>query len=230
VVLSGAGRRIVWRRQALRLPAFLTMASPSTSDAWLDKIPEAARPYTRQLLNTHPLRLTLAKNRNTRLGDYRPPGPDGRHRISVNATLNPYSFLLTLIHEYAHLLVYLSHGNRVAPHGTEWKQQFSAIMLPLLTEGVYPEPLLRVLRQHMRNPDASSLTDRVLVAALRAFDPAELQTDWPLLSELPEGSHFRLPNGMEFHKGALRRSRIACVRLDNQRLYLVHPLVRVEAL
>ncbi|MBI1316298.1 sprT domain-containing protein [bacterium] len=206
------------------------MAALSSTDAWLEKIPEAARPYTRQLLHSHPLRLTLAKNRNTRLGDYRPPGKDGRHRISVNATLNPYSFLLTLIHEYAHLLVHLSHGNRVAPHGTEWKQQFSTIMQPLLHETVYPEPLLSVLRLHMRNPDASSLTDRALVAALRAFDPVDQQTDWPLLSELPEGSRFRLSNGMEFCKGALRRSRIACVRLDNQRLYLVHPLVRVKAL
>jgi len=218
-------------RETLRLPSFLmSESSPSKREAWLEPVPEAARSYVRELLNTHPLRLSLAKDRNTRLGDYRPPAADGRHRISVNAGLNRYAFVITLIHEYAHLAVQVELGSRVSPHGIEWKTRFSQLMQPLLRAEVFPEPLLSVLKKHMLNPSASSLTDRALVAELRKFDPIEQIDARPLLSELPEGSAFKLPNGMIFNKGRMRRSRIACVRQDNRKVYLVHPLVRVEAL
>ncbi len=204
--------------------------APLKRESWLEPVPESAKPYVRDLLNTHPLRLTLAKDRNTRLGDYRSPGKDGRHRISINSGLNRYAFVITLIHEYAHLAVHVEHGSRISPHGKEWKSRFSELMQPLLREDVFPEPLLAVLRKHMLNPSASSLTDRALVAELRKFDPVEEIDGRPLLSELPEGTAFKLPNGMIFNKGRMRRSRIACVRQDNHRVYLVHPLVRVEAL
>jgi SprT protein len=42
--------------------------------------------------------------RSSKLGDYRPPQRGLPHRISVNHNLNQHEFLITLIHEMAHLL------------------------------------------------------------------------------------------------------------------------------
>ena len=48
------------------------------------------------------------------------------------------------------------------------------------------------------------------------------------LEQIPEGSTFSLLNGKTFKKGSLIRKRYRCVRMDNKKVYLVNPLVRVE--
>ena len=61
--------------------------------------------------------LTLTRERQSILGDYRHPDRKGGHRISVNGSLNKYAFLITLLHEIAHLVTFIHFGNRVASHG-----------------------------------------------------------------------------------------------------------------
>src|SRR6478735_209674 len=80
----------------------------------------------------HTIHLTLTRHRRSLHGDYRAPSRDHPyHRISVNATLNPYSFLITLLHEIAHLTTTVAHGLKASPHGREWKSEFRKILLPL---------------------------------------------------------------------------------------------------
>ncbi|HAD34265.1 MAG TPA: hypothetical protein DCF44_07170 [Chitinophagaceae bacterium] len=45
--------------------------------------------------------------------------------MSVNGNLNSYHFLITLLHEIAHMLVWEQFRNRVKPHGLEWKHVFA---------------------------------------------------------------------------------------------------------
>ncbi|RYE12749.1 MAG: hypothetical protein EOP51_30980, partial [Sphingobacteriales bacterium] len=60
---------------------------------------EMVMPYFRQ----HNIYLTLTRERKSVLGDYRNPTRDyPYHQVSVNINLNPYSFLITLLHELAH--------------------------------------------------------------------------------------------------------------------------------
>ena len=54
-------------------------------------------------LNEYDCQLKIVKARKTKLGDYK--FIKGRHFITINENLNQYSFLITLTHEIAHLIV-----------------------------------------------------------------------------------------------------------------------------
>jgi hypothetical protein len=90
-------------------------------------------------------------------------------------------------------------------------------MVPILWENVFPDEILHELRRHMINPKASSFADTVLTQAFRRFDRNTSQME---LSEVPEGSIFRL-QGKYFKKGKLRRTRVLCRELQSKRDYLV---------
>jgi len=164
-----------------------------------------------------PFELKLTKSRQTKVGDFTSRKSALHPRITLNHDLNPYLFLLTYIHEVAHLHVHLKHGNRVDPHGGEWKRAFQELMGPLLQENAFPAEILHELKRHMNNPKASSFADTSLTKALRLFDKG-LQL--VALSDIPEGSIFRL-QGKFFKKGLLRRTRVLCKEVKTKRNYLV---------
>ena len=80
-------------------------------------LPAGTEGYVAQFILTYHIEFKIAKKRKTKLGDYRQPYRGSSHRISVNGDLNPYSFLITTLHEIAHLLTFVRFGNRVQPHG-----------------------------------------------------------------------------------------------------------------
>jgi SprT protein len=181
-------------------------------------IPAPAVEYCFQLWKTSPFELKITKSRQTKVGDFTSRGTKKHPRITLNNDLNPYMFLMTYVHEVAHLHVYLKWGNRIDPHGEQWRTTFTDLMIPLLWENVFPLEILHALRRHMINPKASSYSDMQLTEALRKFDKHGQSR--PLLSELPEGSLFQF-QGRFFKKGKLRRTRIICVELKTKRNYLV---------
>jgi len=160
----------------------------------------------------------------TRHGDYRKLA-DGTHRITVNASSNPYRFLLTLIHEIAHLVAFESHGRSIRPHGPEWKHTFTFLMAPFIRPQIWPEGMLPTLARHFRNPKASSSTDLQLALELKKYDPP---TTRQMVSELGEGDDFRLYNGKVFRKGKQRVKRIECIEIKSGRVYLFQPQAEVE--
>ncbi|WP_188370810.1 SprT-like domain-containing protein [Muriicola marianensis] len=176
------------------------------------------------LIRTHRVHLKVVNERMTRHGDYRLL-PDGSHQITVNATPNPYRFLITLIHEIAHLVAFETYGRRIKPHGREWKHTFQHLMLPFLRPEIFPSSLLPFLAKHFRNPKASSSTDAHLAIALKQFDPP---SDQSILMELPQGTVFRLKNGRTFKKGQRKVKRFQCVEIGSGRLYLFQPNAEVE--
>ena len=64
-------------------------------------------------LHQYKVHLTVTKQRKSVLGDYRHAGWGGNHRISINGNLNKFEFLITLLHELAHLLTYEQYRNNV---------------------------------------------------------------------------------------------------------------------
>ena len=68
-------------------------------------IPERALEPAFQLIVKCNVHLKIVNERVTRHGVYRKT-PDGRHQITVNSSLNKYRFLITLIHEIAHLVAF----------------------------------------------------------------------------------------------------------------------------
>src|SRR6187455_638681 len=165
-------------------------------------VPPASVEYCLQLWKANPFELKLTKSRQTKVGDFTSRRTKSHPRITLNNDLNPYTFLVTYVHEVAHLHVYLSLGNRVEPHGEEWKSTFTDLMIPLLWESVFPEEILHELRRHMINPKASSFADTALTQAFRKFDLNQHQQI--ALSDVPEGSIFKLSDRY-FKKGKLRR-------------------------
>lgn len=187
-------------------------------------IPEQAVIPCFELIKIQEVHLRIVNERVTRHGDYRRM-EDGRHQITVNANLNKYRFLITLVHEIAHLVAFKKFGTRIKPHGTEWKYTFQQLMLPFLHPGVFPSMILPELARHFKNPTASSDTDARLSLVLKRFDPPNEKS---YIFELPIGTVFRLYNGRLFRKGERRVKRYECVELHTGKVYLFQPNAEVE--
>ena len=188
-------------------------------------LPERAVDLCLQLIKETNVHLKIVNERVTRHGDYRRMS-NGQHQITVNATLNKYRFLITLIHEIAHLIAFENYGRRIKPHGREWKLTFQHLMLPFIRPEIFPAKLLPLLAKHFKNPKASSSTDAPLSIALKQFDAQQRNKSY--VFELPLGSVFRLYNGKLYQKGNRRVKRYECVEMASGKVYLFQPNAEVE--
>jgi len=188
-------------------------------------LPERAVAPCMALIKENRVHLKIVNERVTRHGDYRRLA-NGQHQITVNATLNKYRFLITLVHEIAHLVAFEKYGRRIKPHGLEWKRTFQYLMLPFIRPEIFPSGLLPLLARHFRNPKASSSTDAHLSIALKKFDTQQSGTSY--VFELPVGSVFRIYNGKLFKKGNRRTKRYECVEVQSGKVYLFQPNAEVE--
>lgn len=189
-------------------------------------LPENAVDAVYELIKTYHVHFKIVNERVTRHGDYR-RNLDGTHRITINATLNKYRFLITTIHELAHLVAIQKYGRGIKPHGIEWKQTFRLLMLPFINPLVFPESILPLVANHFKNPTASSDTDALLSMALKKYDPPSNKV---FVDELPLGSYFKISNGRIFRKGKLRVKLFECTEINNNRVYLIKPNTQVELL
>ena len=185
-------------------------------------IPESSLERVSYLLDTHPCDLKIVNNRKTKHGDFRKLS-NGRYQITVNKDLNKFRFLLTLIHELAHLITHKEHG-RVKPHGNAWKRNFQHLMLPFLHPDIYPEAVLPFLAAYLKNPRASTDSDAKLSLALKQYDD---KNGMNYIFEIPEKSKF-IHNNRIFEKGQKRRTRYECLELRTSRRYLFHQNAEVE--
>ena len=189
-------------------------------------IPQASVASVFQLITAHNIYLKIVNERVTRHGDYRKM-PDGQHQITVNSNLNSYRFLITLIHEIAHLIAFKKYGSMVKPHGNEWKHAFQQLMLPYLRPEIFPNQLLPYLAIHFKNPKASSDTDAKLSLALKHYDAPN---DKNYIFEIPLGRDFRLHNGKIFKRGKKLVKRYECLEVATGKIYLFNPNAEVEVL
>lgn len=188
-------------------------------------IPQEFTEYVADLLFSSKVAFKVSKPRKTKLGDYRPPFKDDYHRISVNGNLNQYQFLITTLHEFAHMQTYLSHGWKVKAHGEEWKNHFKELLLPLLNSEHIPKDIKLALRNSITKLKASSCTDLALSRVLKRYDATnEIRLT---VEELPFGAVFEL-NSKQFKKGKLRRKRFLCEEISSGKLYLVHCLAEIK--
>ena len=188
-------------------------------------LPEHAVQPCFELIKNNHVHLKIVNERVTRHGDYRKDS-SGYHQITVNASLNEYRFLITLIHEIAHLVAFEKYGRYIKPHGDEWKLTFRQLMLPYIRPEIFPNQLLPLLARHFKNPKASSDTDATLSLALKQYD--EKETDKNYIFEIPYGAYFRIHNGRVFKKIALRVKRYECIELKTGRIFLFQPNAEVE--
>src|ERR1700704_952643 len=103
-----------------------------------DYLPPGTYEPVLNYLRQFKVHLTVARERKSILGDYRHRTRETNHRISVNGNLNKYSFLITLLHELAHLLTFEQFGNKVMAHGREWKAIYSQLLDQFLKHHIFP--------------------------------------------------------------------------------------------
>jgi SprT protein len=172
------------------------------------------------------IKFKVVKSRKGRLGDYRAPfGEDKSHRITVNGDLNKYSFLITSLHEIAHLQNYILHGNKVLPHGSEWKNTFAKLLHPLLKDEVIPKDIKLALTNTIKKVKASSCSDLALSRVLQRYDVQKENTE--NIENLKLGASFVF-NGITFVKGEKRRTRYLCINSNNKKPYLFAALAKVK--
>ena len=185
-------------------------------------LPEAAVAQVYDLLQQHPCDIKVVAGRISKHGDFRKK-QGAVPLITINRNLNSYRFLITLIHELAHLLTFERYG-RVRPHGIEWKQTFKQLMLPFLRSDVFPKDVLQLLAGHIKNPKATVDSDLALSLALKHYDQLNGKS---FIFELPLDTKFLYRNRV-FIKGAKRRTRFGCLEENTGKLYLFHHNAEVE--
>ncbi|ATA88528.1 SprT-like domain-containing protein [Capnocytophaga stomatis] len=189
-------------------------------------LPENAVSPCFELIKLHKIYLKIVDERKTRHGDYRQLS-NGQHLITINANSNKYRFLITLIHEIAHLLAFEKFGRQIKPHGNEWKYTFRMLMLPFISPSIFPSQLLGIVANHFKNPAASSDIDPVLSIALKDFDKEEVTS---FVFELPIGAIFRTKDGRVFQKGKRRIKCYECIEIKTRKIYIFQPHTTVEPL
>ncbi len=185
-------------------------------------IPEQSVDMVIELLDKYPCYLKIVNNRKTKHGDFRKT-PDGTYQITINYGLNPYRFLLTLIHEIAHLVTYKKY-KRIKPHGNEWKRNFQQLMLPFFNPKIIPHDLMPILANYMKNPRASTDADVKLSMALKQYDKKNGKY---IVLDLPINSEF-IHNNRVFVKGKKRRTRHECTEIRSGKKYLFHQNAEVD--
>jgi len=187
-------------------------------------IPEKAVPTITEWIIKFDFKLRIKKSRSSKYGDYRPPTKEENHLITINYDMNKYAFLITLIHEIAHLSNYNKHKNNVKPHGEEWKLHFKLLMEQFLIPDIFPAEIIIALRKYMNNPAASSCSDINLLRTLKSYD---ILGNKILLENLPLGTIFQFNNDRNFIKGEQNRKRFKCKEISSNRTYLFNPLTEV---
>src|ERR1035437_6632489 len=202
-------------------------------------IPEPAIDTIAGWIYKYNFKLKVKKSRSSKEGDYMSPHDGKNHVITINYDLNKYAFLVTLIHEIAHLTTWEKYKGRVNPHGSEWKSEYSRLLNHFLQkdkaateeEKIFTKEIFIVLQKHMQSPSAASGSDLNLSRVLKKYD-ADSET--LLLERISNGAAFRIATGKTkqltevFIKGEKRRTRFKCIHARTKREYLIHALCKVE--
>jgi len=189
-------------------------------------IPPAAVPRVLEYLHQYKVHLTITRERKSILGDYRHATTEKNHRISVNGNLNPYAFLITLVHELAHLVTFIQFKHQVSPHGREWKDCYALLLRDFLGKEIFPPLVEQSLKQSMHDLPASSCADEGLMRVLKKFDR---DNGLVMVEQLPEGQLFDIGEGRIFKKGKKLRKRFQCIEVNTGKLYLFSPIYEVKA-
>lgn len=189
-------------------------------------LPEGASEKVLTLLHKYHVHLTVTRERKSILGNYRNAVHGKNHRITVNGNLNKYSFLITLIHEIAHLLTFEQYGHKVLAHGNEWKNCYGYLLKEFIESAIFPEDIRHELKKSSQNPAASSCAEEGLTRILKRYDVKKPGIF--MIEEIPSGSHFITKDGKVFQKGEKLRKRFRGTELRTGAVYLFSPLYEVK--
>jgi len=171
----------------------------------------------------HNCTIKVTRPRKTKLGDFRRHGH--KQSISVNKNTNSFRFLLTLIHELAHLETFVMYNNKVQPHGLEWKHNFKKLYnhFDMDEEFSVDKDVLRAVHHELENPKACSGVNASIERSFAKYD----EDEGVFLDQLSEGDLFMFRN-QQYEKLETRRTRVMCLNLKNKRKYLISIAAKIQ--
>ena len=144
-----------------------------------------------------------------------------------SGNLNKYEFLITLLHELAHLLCFEQYKNSVEAHGKQWKQIYAQLLVQFIQLQIFPEDVQKSLEKTLINPAATASGETALLTVLRKYNQNRKE-GVVMLSAVKEGALFKEIKGRVFRKIKLRRKRIECLEIATGNVYLFSALTEVE--
>lgn len=189
-------------------------------------LPDNTYAYVADYIHRYKVHLTVTRERSTILGNYRNAYQNKQHRITINGNLNKFSFLITLLHELAHLLTFERYKHTVAAHGKEWKDIYSAILHTFVMHNIFPADVKAALEQSMENPAASTCAEEHLTRVLRNYD--DKKPGIYLLEQLPLHTVFITKDGRKFIKDGKLRKRYRCKEVATGNIFLFSPVYEVK--
>ena len=186
------------------------------------KIPKASLEYVKELIKYENILFKLKNNRKTKHGDFSVK-KDFSIEITINSDMNPFRFLITLLHEISHFFVYKDFGFNTKPHGYKWKNKFKELLIPVINNEVFPDDILRPLAKYAVNPKASTDTDLDLSIALNKYNVNVSS----YILDLRKGDKFKALNKKNYIVVGKRRKRYECLEIDSKKLYLFSPNYKI---
>lgn len=189
-------------------------------------IPEGCFEAVIHYIKLYNIWLKITVERRTVHGTYRNATASTPHIITVNRNLNKFAFLITFLHELAHLTTFEKYKHSVLPHGREWKNEFSRILVEFLNHKVFPADIEQALIRGLHNPAASSCSDAHLNRTLKKYD--KTLPGVTLIETLLKGDQFLIKGGRRFVMEEKIRTRYKCRELSTGKRYLFQGLYEVK--
>ena len=186
------------------------------------KIPQGSLEYVKTLLENENILIKLKNNRKTKHGDFSVK-KDFSLEITINSDMNPFRFLITLLHEISHFFVYQDFGFKTKPHGFQWKTKFKELLIPVINNKVFPDEILSPLAKYAINPKASTDTDLDLSIALNKYN-VSVST---YVLDLKQGDKFEASNKKKYLVIGKRAKRYECMEIDSKKTYLFSPNYKI---
>ncbi len=191
-------------------------------------LPNGSYATVAKYITTYSIQLTITKDRKSILGNYKSPMPHQNHQITINGGLNMYNFLITLIHEIAHLTTYVQYRNTVEPHGKQWQAAYRKLLDEFVELNIFPNDIIKAIRLTQQQPAASSCAEVHLTKALSNYDSNAAELEF--VERLAVGQQFTTPDGRVFVKGEKRRTRHFAKEPATGKMYLFSGVYKVKVL
>ncbi len=177
--------------------------------------------FTRGLV----LKLKVTKERDSKYGDYLPSVKGKPQRITVNGNLDKFSFLITLLHELAHLKAFEIYGKKIKSHGKEWKSEFVKIINDAITNNLFPNEFADIIKeQYVIKKDFSYSSRIKIIDAINKH----LNINIPKrLEDFPVNASVLLINGMRVKIIGTKRTRYLCRCINDNKMYYVQKKIEV---
>lgn len=189
-------------------------------------LPEDTYEPVMAYLHHYKVHLTIARSRNSVLGDYRHKHGSDHHRISVNGNLNKFAFLITLLHELAHLITFENFSNQVLAHGREWKQAYKNLLSQFIEKKVFPDDIEKELKKSLHKPGASTCAEEGLQRILYRYD--NKKQDHFLIEQLQPNDVFKTRDNRRFQVIKKRLKRYECLEIETGKTFLFSPVYEVQ--